>query len=152
QSLKYSGCTACNGCKTNSDKCVLKDDLTEVLSKTEKADVLIFASPVYFGDITGQLKCYIDRLYSFFTPDFHTSDKPSRLKSGKKLIFVISQGQQNEKMFEDIYPRYEMFLKWFGFDCSVIRAVGVRDKNDAASDSNLMKQAHTIGENLFSNS
>ena len=54
--LNYQGCQACYACKTKLDRCVLKDDLSEVLAAVSEADAAVLASPVYYGDITSQLK------------------------------------------------------------------------------------------------
>ena len=53
-------CRACYACK-NTGKCVIKDDMAEVLQKMIDADVLVLASPVYFYSIDAQLKTVIDR-------------------------------------------------------------------------------------------
>jgi multimeric flavodoxin WrbA len=53
--LAYRGCQGCMACKTKLDKCILEDDLTEVLDTIRKTDVLVLASPVYFWDVSGQL-------------------------------------------------------------------------------------------------
>lgn len=53
-------CRACYACK-NTGKCVIKDDMAELLQKMIDADVLVLASPVYFYSIDAQLKTVIDR-------------------------------------------------------------------------------------------
>lgn len=113
--LHYSGCQACYSCKKKNDRCVVKDDLAEVLDAVREADVLVLASGTYFGEITGQLKCFVDRTFSFLKPDFLENPRPSRLAPGKKLVFIITQAQANEELFADIYPRYEWFFKWYGY-------------------------------------
>src|SRR4030067_2638916 len=57
--LNYRGCQACMTCKTKLDRCVLKDDLTEVLEAVREADVLVMATPIYMLDIAGELKGFI---------------------------------------------------------------------------------------------
>jgi len=47
--LTFRGCQACMACKGKRDHCVLKDDLIEVLDEISDADVLVLATPVYFG-------------------------------------------------------------------------------------------------------
>mgnify|MGYP006292639319 CR=1 FL=1 len=141
-SLTYQGCQACMTCKTKSDRCVLKDDLTPVLEAVYDTDLLVMASPVYFGEVSSQLKGFIDRTYSFLLPDYPTNPDPCRLSRGKKLLFIQTQGQPDENQFGDIFPRYEYFFKWYGFeDNKLIRACGVMDKNDAAGRSDLMALA-----------
>ncbi len=114
--LKFRGCQACMTCKTKLEKCVLKDDLAEVLDSVAEADVLVMATPVYYGDISAQLKMFVDRTFSYLTPDFHTNPNRSRLDPGKKLVFIQSQGQADAKMFCDIYPKYKGFFQWYGFE------------------------------------
>lgn len=53
-------CRGCYACK-DTGKCVIKDDMAEVLQKMIDADVLVLASPVYFYSIDAQLKAVIDR-------------------------------------------------------------------------------------------
>jgi multimeric flavodoxin WrbA len=60
---KITGCLACGYCKKEQNEtCVQKDDpLNEHIQKMKEADGIILGSPVYFADITGQMKCFIDR-------------------------------------------------------------------------------------------
>ena len=64
--LNYSGCRSCFTCKVkggkNYGKCVLNDDLKPVLDLISKSDCLVVASPIYLQDISGQTKCFIERL------------------------------------------------------------------------------------------
>jgi multimeric flavodoxin WrbA len=123
--LTYRGCQACYACKSVADACIMKDDLTEVLKAVEEAELVVLASPVYYGEVSSQLKGYIDRTFSFLVPDYITSAYPSRLKP-KKLIFVLAQGHPDDTLFADIFPRYQNFLKWQGFtDIRLVRACGV---------------------------
>ena len=124
--LTYRGCQACMACKTSLDRCIMKDDLAPVLEAVKKADVLVIATPTYYGNITGQLKCFIDRTYSFLKPDYLSNSRPSRLAPGKKLLFVITQGAPDENMFDNVFPHYDRFFKWYGYAQSrLIRACGV---------------------------
>lgn len=137
--LNFQGCQACYSCKKNSEKCVLKDDLAAVLESVKSADVLVMATATYYGEVTSQLKAFIDRTFSFLVPDFHNSPKPSRLAPGKKLVFIITQAQAEEKLFADIFPRYKRFFKWYGFtEAHLIRVCG------ASNDSNMMDRADVV--------
>jgi multimeric flavodoxin WrbA len=89
------------------------------------ADLVLLATPVYFGEITSQLKGFMDRTFSYLVPDYRTNPQASRL-APKKLVFVLTQGNPDEALFADIFPRYEGFLKWQGFhDAKLIRACGI---------------------------
>ncbi len=45
--MKYRGCKGCEQCHSKSDKCILKDDVKDVLEALHSADIAIFSSPVY---------------------------------------------------------------------------------------------------------
>ena len=57
---KIGFCRACYAC-FRTGKCVLKDDMAEILEKVQKADVLVIATPTYFLTMNGMLKTTIDR-------------------------------------------------------------------------------------------
>jgi len=146
--LKYRGCQACMACKTKLDRCVLEDDLTQVLQTVSDTDLLVMASPVYFGEVSSQLKGFIDRTFSYLVPDYLTNPKRSRLGPGKTLAFVLTQGNPDEKSFADIFPRYESFFNWQGFDSHLIRAVGVREPGEVKDRKEILalaeKRAHQL--------
>ena len=146
--LTYRGCQGCYACKTGLDRCVLDDDLAGVLQAVAEADVLVLATPVYYGDVTGQLKCFIDRTFSWLVPNYVGNHQPSRLTPGKKLVFVMSQGNPDEQLFADIFPRYANFFKWLGFtESRLVRACGVGPATvDAAPEAVLKKAEETARE------
>jgi multimeric flavodoxin WrbA len=151
--LSYRGCQACMTCKTKLDRCVLKDDLAEVLDAVRDADVLVMATPVYYGEVSSQLKGFIDRTFSYLVPDYITSASPSRLKSGKRMVFIQTQGQPDAKQFADIFPRYDYFFKWYGFtDNLLIRGCGLMNAGDAPARSDIMEAADKTADLLFQKS
>jgi multimeric flavodoxin WrbA len=149
--LHYKGCQGCMACKTKLDRCILKDDLTQVLDSVRDADALVMVTPVYFGDMTSQLKGFMDRTYSYLVPDFHTNPNPSRLPSGKKLVFIQVQGQPDEKQYADVFPRIERFFQRFGFtDQHLLRVCGVRAPDDLAKKEEALKKAEELALKITS--
>lgn len=139
--LSYRGCQACFACKTGADHCVINDDLAPVLDAIRDADVVVLATPVYFGDVTGQFKSFFDRAFSFFTPDYRTAANPSRLAPGKKLVFVQVQGQPDPAFFDDLYPRYDKFFRRIGFgETLLLRGIGLAGADDAAKRAELLEE------------
>ncbi|MEI7811571.1 MAG: flavodoxin family protein [Ignavibacteria bacterium] len=57
------GCSACNVCQKKQDeKCANESDIVnEIIQKMKEADGIILGSPVYFSDVTPELKALIDR-------------------------------------------------------------------------------------------
>jgi multimeric flavodoxin WrbA len=63
--LDYKGCMSCMACKIKgkaSQVCKYKDALTSVLEEIAQADGLVLGSPNYFGEITGQMRAFLERL------------------------------------------------------------------------------------------
>ena len=50
------GCLAC----TKSNRCVIKDDAAELVEKMLAADVIAFATPIYYYEMSGQMKTLLD--------------------------------------------------------------------------------------------
>ncbi|MDD2706970.1 MAG: flavodoxin family protein [Verrucomicrobiae bacterium] len=144
--LRYRGCQACYACKKTADQCVLRDDLAEVLDAVREADVLALASPVYYGDVTSQMKAFIDRTYAYFTPEYITNPaNRSRLKPGKKFVMVLTQGHPDEKTFADIFPRYTFFMQMYGMgEFYLIRACGLAQPDAVRSRKDVLDKAGEV--------
>ena len=151
--LKFRGCQACMMCKDKLDRCALKDDLEPVLDDIRDADILVLATPVYFADVTAQMKMFIDRTFSYYVPDFLNKPVPGRLRLGKQLVFIQTQAQPGDNFFNDIYPKYEFFFQFLGFkDNHLIRATGVNDVGDAVKQEKIMKHVKDLAAQIMHNS
>lgn len=68
QTMNIHGCLDCHGCsrkqKGDPHPCVQQDDMNQIYEAFTDCDMLVFASPVYWFDITGTLKTAVDRLYA----------------------------------------------------------------------------------------
>lgn len=64
------GCMAC----MKTQKCVIRDDAVEIAEKMKHAEVIVFASPVYYYSICGQLKTMLDRGNPLYTSDYAFRD------------------------------------------------------------------------------
>ena len=67
---KIAGCLGCQYCFEHEGACVQKDDMAGVVESLKNADMVVFASPIYWFDITAQEKAVIDRLYAFGATGF----------------------------------------------------------------------------------
>lgn len=62
-------CRACGACQATPDAlCVLKDDMKELYPRLLRADVIVLAAPIYFYDMSAQLKLLLDRWYPVLNP------------------------------------------------------------------------------------
>lgn len=64
------GCLACQKTK----KCIINDDANSIAEKMCKADVIVFATPIYYYEMSGQMKTLLDRANSLFSSDYAFRD------------------------------------------------------------------------------
>ena len=93
---KVAPCTGCYVCQSPSPKgsgapgkCWQKDKADAILKKMQKADVIVFASPVYFYSISAQLKALFDRSVVIY-PNLEN----------KQYYFLMAMADTNRKMFD----------------------------------------------------
>jgi multimeric flavodoxin WrbA/tetratricopeptide (TPR) repeat protein len=116
--LKYksNGCTSCRKCqKIKEFACVINDEASPVLLKMAKADVIVFATPLYFYGPSAQLKLIIDRMFSLYKWDNAAGTFVSPMK-GKTMVLLLSAYEDAglsvvEKSFSLIAGYSEMKFK-----------------------------------------
>lgn len=71
-SLKNKQIGFCRGCFAcqKTEKCVIKDDAVEIAEKVKEADTLVFVTPIYYYEMSGQMKTLLDRLNPLFPSDY----------------------------------------------------------------------------------
>ena len=66
-------CIGCLSCQ-KTGRCVLRDDAPAIISKIHDADVLALATPIYYYEMSGQLKTLLDRANPLFEGDYRFTD------------------------------------------------------------------------------
>jgi multimeric flavodoxin WrbA len=143
--MNYRGCQACDYCKFH-EKCKLEDDLAELLDEMAEADGIVFGSPIYFGQFSGQMRLFLDRCYSLVNPDFST-----RLQAGKKAVIVGAQGMPDPTAYKGVYEEFGSQISQFaGMDVKdILVAAGYHAPGEARDNAELMLKAKNAGLNLF---
>jgi multimeric flavodoxin WrbA len=115
--LDFKGCISCFACKTIGGKsygrCAVKDDLTPIFRKIEKADAVILGSPIYFGTVSGEMKSFMERLlfpYSTYT-DPPQSLFPGKINSGFIYTMGLTEKMMQEFGYTQHFERHEMILR-----------------------------------------
>lgn len=84
------GCLACGGCaKNQNEKCVINDEVNDIIQKMKEADGIIIGSPVYYASMAGTLKCFLDR--AFYTAS--ANGGLFRHKVGASVVAVRRSGE-----------------------------------------------------------
>ena len=75
-SLKGKTIAFCRGCFAcaNTGRCVIKDDANEITEKILNAEVVVWATPIYYYEMSGQMKTMIDRANSLYPRDYKFRD------------------------------------------------------------------------------
>lgn len=63
--MNLGGCHACETCFKTGKACSFDDDFNTIAPEILDADVIVYTMPVYWYSIPSQIKCVIDRIYSF---------------------------------------------------------------------------------------
>lgn len=114
--LDFKGCRSCFVCKLkdgkNFGRCAYPDELTPLLDKISQADGIVLASPIYCSDVTGMMRCFIERLtFPFFEyKQGYPSIAPKRLKTAMIYTMNVTEELANQ-MYPDMYNRTEFMVE-----------------------------------------
>lgn len=112
--IDFKGCRSCFACKLkggkNFGRCAYPDGLTPILDKVAQSDGVVFATPIYYGDITGVMKSCTERLlFPFFEyKEGFPSIAPKKLKTA--IIYTMNV---DEKTCEELYGSTLKRFEWF---------------------------------------
>ena len=140
---KISGCNACRKCFENKDKlCVIKDDIiNDCIRKMVEADGIILASPIYFADITPEIKALVDRAGYVAK----ANDDMLRRKVGAAVIAVRRAGAIHG--FDTL--NHLFFISQMIVPGSQYWNIGIgRDKGDVEKDEEGIQIMRTLGRNM----
>jgi multimeric flavodoxin WrbA len=104
------GCVSCMYCR-NKVGCATMDDMQKIYDEINDADFVIFGSPVYMGQVNGQFKILLDRLFPYLNTDFTA-------KINKPSMLVYSQGAPGMDMFKPYFKMTTDALNLLGFKVS----------------------------------
>lgn len=75
------GCLAC----LKAGRCIIRDDAVEIAKQMHDADVIVFATPIYYYEMSGQMKTLLDRANSLYGSDYAFGD-----------IYLLSAATEDE--------------------------------------------------------
>ena len=129
------GCLACQ----KLGHCVIKDDVNDIMAKVLKADVICWATPVYYYEMSGQMKTLIDRMNAMYGLDYRFRDV--------YLLTTAAEGEeQTPKRAEtgltgwiDCYPKSRLAGTLF---CGGVNAPGEIEGNPK------LQEAYELGKRI----
>lgn len=117
--MDFHGCRGCEHCHTKGNgTCIQRDDMDLVYPLWDNADMIVIASPIYYGSFSGQIHCLIHRTYAGGIP-----------RSCKQMALFLCSGANNVYTYaEGIYHDY--LHGYFRVkDCGVFEATTSRAKS-----------------------
>jgi len=134
---KIAPCVNCDYCQTH-DRCAVADDMADVYELLQKTDALVFATPVYFYNMSAQLKAVLDRLYN-----------PVRKKFPIRLTALLSVcADDTQKAFDPLRVTFAAIEEYLGWKrAGEVTVCGLWKKGDIRGNEALEK-AKALGEKM----
>ncbi len=130
--MKIAGCLGCDYCHTKGEgSCVQKDDLEKIMPAYKEADVIVFASPIYYFGMTAQIEAAIQRVYCI--------GKPAKAKKAFLLLSSASPG-----VYDASIAQFKAYVGYTGIEAAgVITAHGNENRSEAK-----LKEVRELAGNL----
>lgn len=118
--MKIAGCLACEYChQKGNGKCIQKDDMEKVIPAYLDSDMVVYASPIYYFDVTSQLSAAMQRVYCIGKPPKAT-----------KAALLLSSASPNP--YAGAIATYKSMTAYMGIeDVGVITAAGEENGSEA---------------------
>ena len=135
--IKY--CIGCLSCM-KTQRCVQKDDAAGIAEKVKQADVLVFATPIYYYEMSGQMKTLLDRMNPLYGTDYRF-----------RRVYLLSTAADSapgtdERAVSGLQGWIECFEKAeFG---GALFCGGLNAPGEAAGSNDALERAYACGKNL----
>lgn len=150
--LEVRGCLGCNACRYGKP-CVQKDDFSQLIPKILEADLLVFASPLYFWTISAKLKAFIERFYCFAQPDEHPPLGRYEFYPVKDSALLMTSADHFFWTFQQAVSYYQFtMVNYIGFrDRGMLLAGGCGDTNGRPQieKTDYLEQAYQFGKTIY---
>lgn len=135
-STRPNPCLACGYCRSHDGVCIQQDDMQDVYPLLDEADMVVFASPVYYFNLSAQIKIMLDRFYAKGGVGFHPTCAALLLDSHSPNVF-----QGAIQAYHDTLH----YLNWE--DKGIVTIDGMTQKGSMASDERL-EQVRELARSL----
>ena len=129
-------CNACLHCMKTAE-CVKKDDMEPLLMKMQQADVLVFATPIYFYSMTGQMKTFLDRTNPLYPTEFKFRD----------IYLLASSADPNKSAIDGAMKGVEGWISCFPKTrlAGTLHAAGIDQLGDIQTLPETLREAFEMG-------
>lgn len=145
---KTNGCTSCRKCqKIREYECAINDDVRAVLKKMAKADIVVFATPLYFYGPSAQLKLIMDRMFSLYKWDNKTNTFESPMR-GKTMVLLLS-AYENIGL-NTVRESFALIAEYSGMKFKALLVPNAGESGDIIKVNGISKKAIALGKSCSS--
>ena len=137
EKLNIAPCKGCDACGC-SKGCVDKDDTNATVDKIVSADLVIFATPVYWWGVSAQLKLVIDKCYC----------RGANLKNKKIGVFVVGAEATDNIQYELIRKQFECIADYLSWDILFHKSYSASARDDLSHNSDAICELKKLGSSL----
>ena len=106
---EIKGCIGCNACRYGKP-CIQKDAFNDIVPKIKSADLIVFASPLYFWTISSRLKAFIERFYCIAEEDANPPLGRYERYPVKDCALLVTSADHFFWTFEQVVSYYRFML------------------------------------------
>lgn len=132
-------CTGCLSCQ-KTQRCVLDDDAVMIAEKVKAADILVFVTPIYYYEMSGQMKTLLDRLNPLYAADYAFRGVYMLSVAAEDEAFVPERAVSGLRGWVDCFEKAEFSGSLF---CGGLVGAGEAAGNEAA-----LERAYQFGRAL----
>ena len=130
----------CNGCMAclEAHRCVIEDDANAIVEKMGAADVICFATPVYYYEMAGQMKTLLDRANSLYDSDY----------AFRNIYLLTASAEEEDSASDGPVHGLNGWIACFERArlAGVVRGGGANDPGEMGQDK--LDAAYQMGKNL----
>jgi len=149
---EVKGCLGCNACRYGKP-CVQKDGFNELAPKIKQADLIVFASPLYFWTISSKLKAFIERFYCIAEEDPELPYGRYEKYPVKDSALLMTSADEFFWTFNQAVSYYQFaIVNYIGFhDKGMVLAGGCGDTNGQPQidKTGHLQEAYEFGKNIY---
>lgn len=149
---EVKGCLGCNACRYGKP-CIQRDSFNDMIPKIREADLLVFASPLYFWTISSRIKAFIERFYCIAEVDTNPPLGRYEKYPIKDSALLLTAADNFFWTFEQAVSYYQFALvNYIGFhDKGMVLAGGCGDTNGnpQIDKTDHLKTAYDFGKNIY---
>ena len=135
--LKF--CTGCLACQ-KTQQCVLKDDAVRIAERVKASDTLVFATPIYYYEMSGQMKTLLDRLNPLYPSDYRFRKVYMLMTAAEDEAFVPEKAVSGLQGWVNCFEKAELAGTLF---CG-----GISEPGEAAGKKEARDKAYAFGKTL----